>query len=175
MIRALTSLDLEDVQTVFYEAFSQDEARLTYSVIRELITEHSEPESLCLGYVVEDAVAAAVAFSPVQFSAESLLSAYILAPLATHPKYQKQGFATSMIRVAIEHLTRHKIDAVLVYGDPNYYQQYGFRVELGQHFVPPYPLQYEFGWQALMLSDAAIKGGPHRFSCVAALSDPSLW
>ncbi|MAT88089.1 MAG: GNAT family N-acetyltransferase, partial [Aestuariivita sp.] len=73
------------------------------------------------------------------------ITAYILAPLATHELHQKQGIATRLIDAAKSHFIKNNVDALLVYGDPAYYRRYGFDVELGKHFIPTHPLEYEFG------------------------------
>ena len=73
------------------------------------------------------------------------------------------------------HFRAQKVDALLVYGDPEYYGRYGFDAELGKHFIPPYPLEYKFGWQALILNDKDINDATLSFECVSALSDAVLW
>ena len=67
------------------------------------------------------------------------------------------------------------VDLLFVHGDPNYYGKHRFDVELAQQFIPPYPLEYEFDWQAMMLSSNDIADARYHFSCVDALSDASLW
>jgi putative acetyltransferase len=103
------------------------------------------------------------------------MSAYILAPLATHQSHQKKGLATKLIESAKTHFHTNNIDALLVYGDPEYYGRYGFNADLGKHFIPPYPLEYDFGWQALMLNDTDLNDRKLTFTCVDALSDAALW
>ncbi|MDA7712501.1 GNAT family N-acetyltransferase, partial [bacterium] len=120
-------------------------------------------------------IVSAVGFSPVFFKTDTGLSAYILAPLATHQSHQKKGLATKLIESAKAHFHANNIDALLVYGDPEYYGKYGFNADLGKHFIPPYPLEYDFGWQALMLNDTTLNDRKLAFTCVDALSDAALW
>ena len=72
-------------------------------------------------------------------------------------------------------LTEDSVGVLLVYGDPAYYGRFGFKEEIGQTFVPPYSLDYPFGWTGMMLSDTPVPEQPIKFECVSALSKSSLW
>jgi len=175
MIRKLSVNDLDAIQEVFYNSFSSEEAPITYPVIKSLIEESASDNNYCIGYELDGKIVSAVGFSPVFFKTDTGISAYILAPLATHQSHQKEGLATQLIESAQAHFHANNIDALLVYGDPKYYGKYGFDAELGKHFIPPYPLEYDFGWQALMLSDTDLNEIKLPFTCVDALSDAVLW
>ncbi len=175
MIRDLTVDDLRDVKYVFFNSFTGEEALRTYPVISQIITKSPQIMSLCLGWEQEKRIVGAIAFTPAFFDIFSVISAYILASLAVHNTYQKNGITINLINKAKKDLSDKGIDALLVYGDPSYYGKYGFEVELGKHFIPPYKLQYEFGWQALMLSSTQIENAKFHFTCVEALSDATLW
>ena len=175
MIRDLTVDDLRDVKDLFFNSFTEEEALTTYPVISQIITKSPKIMSLCLGWEEEKRIVGAIAFTPVFFDSSSAISAYILAPLAVHNTYQKNGIATNLINKAKKDLSDKGIDALLVYGDPSYYGKHGFEVELGKHFIPPYKPEYEFGWQALMLSSTQIENAEFHFTCVEALSDATLW
>ena len=146
MIRDLTVDDLRDVKDVFFNSFTEEEALITYPVISQIITKSSQIMSLCLGWEQEKRIVGAIAFTPVFFDSSSVISACILASLAVHNTYQKNGTTINLINKAKKDLSDKGIDALLVYRDPSYYGKYGFEVELGKHFIPPYKLQYEFGW-----------------------------
>ena len=72
-------------------------------------------------------------------------------------------------------LTKDGVGVLMVYGDPNYYGKFGFKEEIGHSFVPPYTLQYPFGWTGMMLNGTAVPEEPIQFECVSALSKPDLW
>ncbi len=42
---------------------------------------------------------------------------------------------------------------LFVYGNPDYYGKFGFSVDTAQCYIPPYWLEYSFGWQAIALSE----------------------
>jgi putative acetyltransferase len=91
------------------------------------------------------------------------------------PDHQKKGIGSNLIKSGIDMLTENGVGAVLVYGDPDYYGRFGFNAEIGLSFVPPYSLQYPFGWTGIMLNDTPVPEQPIQFDCVAALSKPELW
>lgn len=175
MIRKLVVSDLNDIEETFFNSFSVEEAPITFPVIKSLISENTNCENYCLGFELEGKIVSAVGFSPVFFTNNSEISAYILAPLATRQSHQKKGLATKLIESAKTYLSENNVDSLLVYGDPEYYGRYGFNAELGKNFIPPYPLEYEFGWQALMLNDTDLSEKKLTFTCVDALSDAALW
>lgn len=175
MIRKLKESDLNDIEETFFNSFSTDEAPITFPVIKNLISDKTNNENYCLGVELEGKIVSAVGFSPVFFTNDTEMSAYILAPLATHQSHQKKGLATQLIESSKAYFSDKNVDALLVYGDPEYYGRYGFNAKLGKHFIPPYPLEYEFGWQALMLDDKDIGDEKLPFTCVSALSDAALW
>ena len=146
MTRDLTVDGLRDVKDVFFNSFTEEEALITYPVISQIITKSSQIMSLCLGWEQEKRIVGAIAFTPAFFDISSVISAYILASLAVRNTYQKNGITINLINKAKKDLSDKGIDALLVYRDPSYYGKYGFEVELGKHFIPPYKLQYEFGW-----------------------------
>ena len=116
-----------------------------------------------------------MSYSPIFLKSDSLMSGYILAPLAVSPENQKQGVGSNLINAGIDLLTKDGAGVLLVYGDPAYYGRFGFKEEIGQSFVPLYRLQFPFGWTGMMLNDTPVPEQPIQFECVSALSKPDLW
>ena len=116
-----------------------------------------------------------VAFSPLTAHIEENWKGYILAPLAVKPEYQKQGIGTQLIETGIEQLEEKAVDMLFAYGDPKYYQRFGFWRETAQQFIPPYKLTYPSGWQAMMLSQRVVSESEVNLSCVAPLCNSALW
>ena len=100
MIRYLTVDDLRDVKDVFFNSFTEEESLITYPVISQIITKSPQIMSLCLGWEQEKRIVGAIAFTPVFFDSSSVISAYILSPLAVHNTYQKNGISTNLINKA---------------------------------------------------------------------------
>ena len=92
-----------------------------------------------------------------------------------HPDHQKQRIGTQLVETGIQRLIQMGVDTLLVYGDPNYYSRFGFSEATATPYLPPYKLQYPFGWQGLALSDRTPPTSPIPINCVASLRRPELW
>ena len=60
------------------------------------------------------------------------LSLVSFGPLAVLPDWQKKGIASQLIRYTIELAKSRKIDAIVIYGNPQYYGRFGF--EAGEKY-----------------------------------------
>jgi putative acetyltransferase len=120
-------------------------------------------------------VVAHVAFSPVRMRETQEFIGYILAPLAVSPDHQKRGIGSCLIKSGIECLAETGPDILFVYGDPEFYGRFGFSVDLAQCYIPPYQLQYSFGWQGMALRHFEAQRSAASISCVSSLSIPVLW
>ena len=106
---------------------------------------------------------------------EAKIPGYILAPVAVAPECQKKGIVLRLIRFGIEMLSNEGVDVLLVCGGPGFYGQFGFKREIACSFVPPYTLEYPFGWLGMMLKTEDAPDIPLPFYCVADLCKPDLW
>jgi len=168
-------LDVSAIGMVIEKAFCDEENKLIMNLVVELSEETISPSIKSLVAEVDNQVIGYVSFSPIFLKSDSSISGYILAPLAVVPKHQKKGIGSNLIKSGIDMLTRDGAGVLLVYGDPDYYGRFGFKAEIGRSFVPPYSLQYPFGWKCMMLNETSIPEQLIQFDCVAALSKPELW
>ena len=67
------------------------------------------------------------------------------------------------------------VDILFVYGDPEYYSKFGFSVDAAKCYIPPYKLQYPFGWQAIALNESGTEKSSIKIACVTSLCDPAMW
>ena len=174
-IRLAQEIDLDSILKVIETAFSDEENKVIMNLAQELSREVTSPSIRSLVAEVDNQVIAYVSYSPIYLKSDSSIVGYILAPLAVSPEHQKQGVGSNLINFGIDMLTRDGVGVLLVYGDPAYYGSLGFKEEIGHSFVPPYTLQYPFGWAGMMLNDTAVPERPIQFECVSALSKPDLW
>jgi putative acetyltransferase len=100
---------------------------------------------------------------------------YILAPLAVAPAWQKRGIGSALVKGGLSRFELQEDGIVFVYGDPGYYQRFGFSRELAENFLPPYPPRYPSGWQALKLDARKLPDAPVSIECVGALCLPMIW
>ncbi len=175
VIREASSRDLEAIRALHLSAFPEGERELVSRVAVELLSEDTMPRTLSLVAQIGDRPVGHVAFSPVSVGDRSGSAAYILAPLAVRPEVQGLGVGTRLVEQGMRQLTSSGVTIVLVYGDPGYYGRFGFSADAATAFLPPYELEYAFGWQAAIFDDRQTGRIPARISCVAALSDPKLW
>lgn len=174
-IRLAQETDFDSILKVIETAFSDEENKLIMNLVVELSEETTSPSIKSLVAEVDNQVIGYVPFSPIFLKSDLSISGYILAPLAVAPKHQKKGIGSNLIKSGINMLTENGVGVVLVYGDPDYYGRFGFKAEIGLSFVPPYSLQYPFGWTGMMLNETSIPEQPIQFDCVTALSKPELW
>ena len=174
-IRLAQQTDLDSILQVIETAFSDEENKVITNFVQELHQETTSPSIKSLVAEVDNQVIGYVSFSPIFLKSDSSIVGYILAPLAVSPEHQKQGVGSNLINAGIEMLTKDGVGVLMVYGDPAYYGRFGFKEEIGRSFVPPYTLQYPFGWTGMMLNDTPVPEQSIQFECVAALSKPDLW
>lgn len=174
-IRRAISQDRDDVQRVHLCAFPEGENEIVSKLAIDLLSAKKTLQTISLVAETDGAIVGHIAFSPVTIDNHENFLSYILAPLGVKPEYQKQRIGSKLIEYGMQQLSIMGVNVVFVYGDPNYYGRFGFSAEAAQHFTPPYPLQYPFGWQSIVLNEYEIEKPPVAISCVTSLCDPKLW
>ena len=174
-IRLAQGIDLASIQTVIETAFAPEENKLISHLSADLFKETTHPPVKSLVAELGGKLIGYVCFSPIFLKSTSDVSGYILSPLAVSPEYQNQGVGSALIHSGMDILTKDGVGILLVYGDPNYYQKFGFKEEIGRLFVPPYPLKYPAGWTGMTLDARTTPDTPSKFESVSALSNPALW
>jgi putative acetyltransferase len=174
-MRIATPQDTEAIRGVHASAFPEDERDIVAQLAADLLSENTTP--MIFSWVAEQGglVVGHVAFSPLTCDGTPEVVGYLLAPLAVRPEFQKQSVGSRLIRHGVEQLSGLGIGMVLVYGDPKYYGRFGFKAELAEDYVAPYPLRYPFGWQGLLLHSGLKKRAPIQVTCVSSLNRPALW
>lgn len=170
-IREATAHDIAAIRKVYDSAFPAEECDTVGQLACALLTEEASLKVLSLVAKQEAKIVGHVTFSPIFEAASDQYIGYILAPLAVSSNHQGCGIGTKLVEHGIRQLTEDGASIFLVYGDPKYYGRFGFQNEGAERFIPPYKLQYPFGWQVLNLNDTA----PVKIRCVEALCRPELW
>jgi len=174
-IRIATSLDKDDIHSVHWSAFAEDEREIVSKLAVNLLSEETTPQTISLVAETEGAVVGHVVFSPVTIGSDKNFQGYILAPLGVKPDYQKRRIGSKLIESGMQQLSRMGVDVLFVYGDPKYYSRFGFSVDAAEYYIPHYRLEYPFGWQGIALSECSIRTSPVKIACVTSLCDPALW
>ena len=174
-IRVATSLDRGCIRSVHWSAFAETERELVSRLAVNLLSEKATPPVISLVAEFEGIVVGHAAFSPVTLGHNENLQGYILAPLGVKPDYQKRGIGTKLIESGMDRLSSLGVNIVFVYGDPEYYSKFGFSVDAARRYIPPYHLEYPFGWQSITLNEFSISESSIKIACVTSLCDPALW
>ncbi len=156
-------------------AFAEGERGIVSKLAMDLLSEQTPPQAISLVAETDGAVVGHIAFSPVTIGSNKSFQGYILAPLGVKPDYQKRGIGSKLIEYGMQQLSVMGVNVVFVYGDPKYYGRFGFSADEALQYTAPYPLQYPFGWQVIVLNACKIEKPPVAITCVASLCDPKLW
>jgi len=173
--RAATNLDRDDIHSVHWSAFAEGEREVVSKLAVNLLSEETTPQTISLVAESEGIVVGHVAFSPVTINNDGNFRGYILAPLGVKPDYQQRRIGSKLIERGMLQLSRLGVDIIFVYGDPKYYSKFGFSVDAAERYIPPYKLQYPFGWQGITLNKCNAGKPSANIVCVTSLSDPALW
>lgn len=174
-IRIATRLDQDDIRQVHSAAFSEGERDLVSALAINLLAEETEPATMSWVAETEEAVVGHVAVSPVAIATDEHWQGYILAPLGVKPDCQNRGIGTKLVETGMQQLARMGIDMVFVYGDPSYYGRFGFTSDGAAGYIPPYELEYPFGWQGHAFKPQGHEEYPRPITCVSSLADSVLW
>ena len=174
-IRAATNLDRDNVYKIHWSAFESSERELVAELAVNLLAENAVPRVLSLVAENDGVAAGHVAFSPVTSRNNENFLGYILAPLAVKPDYQKCSIGSKLIESGVQQLSTMGVQIIFVYGDPEYYSRFGFRVDVAEPYMPPHKLHYPFGWQGLSLKECSIGKPSVKIVCVDSLNHPELW
>ena len=174
-IRIATSLHRDDIHSVHWSTFAEGEREIVARLAVNLLSEETTPQTISWVAETEGIVVGHVAFSPVTIDNNVNFQGYILAPLGVKPDYQKRRIGSKLIISGMQQLSRIGVDIVFVYGDPKYYSRFGFSVDAAERYIPPYKLQYPFGWQGIVLNECSTGKSSIRIACVTSLCDPALW
>ncbi|WP_176085018.1 N-acetyltransferase [Martelella sp. HB161492] len=67
--------------------------------------------------------------------------ALLLGPLAVDPRAEGKGIGAALMRAAIKAAEKRGHGAILLVGDPEYYERFGFSAAKAQHLVMPGPFE----------------------------------
>ncbi len=174
-IREATRLDLESIREVHSRAFAEGERQIVSTLAVNLLSNETSPETIALIAERNGTVVGHIAFSPVTIDGNEAWTGYILAPLGVTPEYQGIKIGSKLIESGIARISDIGVTVLFVYGDPNYYGKFGFKAEAASRYLPPYVLQYPFGWQAIILNEVGSLQSTANISCVTSLCDSKLW
>jgi putative acetyltransferase len=72
-------------------------------------------------------------------TAGGVIPAAALAPLAVLPAHQRQGIGAALVRNGLIRCRERGVPAVVVLGEPAYYERFGFRANAARGLQTPWP------------------------------------
>ena len=117
----------------------------------------------------DDTVVGHILFSglPIIRDDGSVIAAASLAPLCVRPDCQNRGIGADLVSAGLDECRKRRIPAVVVLGNPDYYQRFGFSAAaarpLAAPFSGPHFMAIELG------SDALKQGGKVRYPAAFGL------
>jgi putative acetyltransferase len=98
-----------------------------------------------------------ILFSPITIETKSgSIPALSLAPMAVHPKCQKRGVGSALVRHGLQECARLGQKIVIVLGHPAFYPRFGFSAALAEPLASPWGGGE--AWMALELVPGALRG-----------------
>ena len=98
-----------------------------------------------------------VLFSDLRIdTAQGVLLAAALAPLAVLPGYRRRGIGSELVSYGLEACREKGRVAAIVVGDYSYYSRFGFSWELARNLISPYS-KLGTSWMALELEPDALE------------------
>ncbi|HSG96186.1 MAG TPA: N-acetyltransferase [Afifellaceae bacterium] len=163
-IRSITPADHRTVEAVITAAFNQrEEADLVEWLRRDgdVLFEHVA--------TLDDAVVGHILFSrlPIIRDDESVIAAASLAPLCVRPDCQNRGIGTALVGASLDECRKRRIPAVVVVGEPDYYQRFGFTAIAARPLAAPFTGPH---FMAIELQPGVLKdGGKVRYPAAFGL------
>jgi putative acetyltransferase len=126
ILRKETTADIDDITKVTIAAFKN--LAVSNQTEQYIINALRDADALTLSLVAEidGRIVGHIAFSPVIIS-DGTKDWYGLGPISVLPVYQKQGIGKSLVNEGLSLLKAFRGQGCALVGDPNYYNQFGFR------------------------------------------------
>lgn len=175
-IKETGNSDINDILEVERLAFGYDKEA---DLVNDLLNDKSaEPILSLLAFYGEEAVGHILFTRALIKGHEDTTLAYILAPLAVKPEFQKMGIGGMLIKEGLLRLIKMKADIVFVLGHMDYYPKYGFIPDAESFGFPaPYPIpaEYSNAWMVQPLNSKNLNSVKGKVTCADQLNKPEHW
>jgi len=173
-IRESLPEELAAVLAVEQAAFGSDEE---VRLVKDLLKDPSAEPVLSLLALFDTQAVGHILFTKAVLDPPIALKAYILAPLAVIPAFQKQEIGGLLIKQGLQILAGWGVDWVFVLGHESYYPRHGFSPALKLGFEPPYPIPNQFAgaWMAQALTPTSVGSYRGKVIPVQTLNQVRYW
>jgi len=159
--------------STFGSSEGADEGALIGSLVAKLSGDIDDLEIFCFCAVESEQLIGAIFFTRLHFADRAPI--YMLAPVAVSTDHQKSGVGKALIRHGLNELADRGALVAVTYGDPSYYEKFGFKPLSENVLKAPMDLSMPHGWLGLSLTEEPIQTRAERPACVDAFRDPAYW
>ncbi len=146
--------DFKDVENLLRQAFPTSEEAILVNKLR--LSEAFVPELSLVARMDHQIVGHNMLTRLSIQDGEGVFSALALAPLAVLPLFQRQGYGSRLVKMAVSEATRLGYSLILVLGDPQYYSRFGFVPAVEKGIYPPEE-SWKDAFQVLELVPGALQ------------------
>jgi predicted N-acetyltransferase YhbS len=131
-------LKVTEVNSLAFER--EDEAKL----IERIRTSDRYKSELSLVAELDNKIVGHLMFSYIDLVDESATKVLALAPVAILPEYQKQGIGSLLIKTGLGIAGKTQAPMVIVLGNPNFYNRFGFSPAINYGIRSPFDVPDEY-------------------------------
>lgn len=165
--------DIKHIRVLHEKAFGPDEGKMVAQLSSNLLQDATAKPLLSLVAVEKEEVIGNVIFSTAYLEGHHEIDVRILAPLAVAEEHQHHGVGGKLIEYGITLLKEKAIDLIFTYGDPRYYNRFGFQA--AESITAPYELSSPEGWLALELTPGMLQRYQSTLKCPSSLAAQEYW
>ncbi|MDD3647421.1 MAG: N-acetyltransferase [Candidatus Dojkabacteria bacterium] len=158
----------------FTESEGKDEGIIIGNLVSDLISKTDSDDLHIFVATQNGKTLASAIFSRIKFE-KSKAEAFLMAPVAVDPDYQRKGIGVRLISFANENLKKRSVELLFTYGDINFYSKVGYKTISENLISAPLKLTSPEGWLAQSVDGHEIKPISGRSYCVEAIDDPKYW
>jgi putative acetyltransferase len=155
IIRSEKVSDFENAARLIEAAFGQQDEAVLVNDLRDAGAAMFSLLAVCKksGELLGHALFSPVVIESSIKSSQQSWQAIALAPISVLPKYQRQGIGKALIKFWLEEYADKIYNALVVLGDPAYYEQFGFEPAIN------YDIHYEHSGAEAAFQIVELKPG----------------
>lgn len=176
IIRHAAPPELDTICALHRAAFGIAEGDAIAELVTQLDQDQTATPSTSLVAEYDGIVVGHVLFSAIQIPPNNV-HAQILAPLGIAPTHQRQGIGSQLVRAGLVQMCATGCELVFVYGNPVYYNRFGFAPATPHGLIAPYPIPdaYADAWMVQALGDGLLGHIHGTIRCADTLHQPHYW
>jgi predicted N-acetyltransferase YhbS len=176
IVRLAVPTELTTICALHREAFGIAEGDAIAELVDHLAHDLTATPSTSLVADIAGIVVGHVLFTAVHIPPH-VVRAQILAPLGVAPAHHRHGIGSALVRAGLAHVAAQGCDLVFVYGNPAYYNRFGFISATPYGLIAPYPIPNEYAdaWMVQDLRNNLLGHVRGMIQCATTLHQPHYW